>query len=84
MKKPFKDSKIFKIIKAVAPVIPFNIGSIASELLTNTDTPEGTMNREKAILHAGKLIIYLVLIYLALSGRLTWDQAEEAKDFLGQ
>ena len=84
MKTKFKDSKIFKIIKAVAPAIPFNIGSVAAELLNRTDSPEGTMTREKAIQNAVKTIFYMVLVYMALTGKLTWDQVETAKDFIGQ
>ena len=77
MRKKFKDSKIFKLIKTIAPVLPFNIGSIASELMSNTETPEGTMTREKAVMHSLKLMIYAVLLYLVITGKLTMSDAEE-------
>ena len=84
MKTKFKDSKIFKIIKAVAPAIPFNIGSVAAELLNRTDSPEGTMTREKAIQNAAKTIFYMVLVYMALTGKLTWSEIEQAQEFINK
>ena len=87
MKKPFKRTKVGKILtstvsKSILSKIPFGIGSIASEVFNATDTPEGEMNREKLVHHLVKLGIYAVLLYLVFSGKIDFDQAEQAKEFL--
>jgi hypothetical protein len=89
MKKPFSDTKIGKvltspIVKASIKLLPFNIGSAAAEMMEKTDTPVGSMNREKAVHHALKLIIYAVILYLVFSGKIGWDDAEQAKDLITQ
>ena len=87
MKKPFKDTAFFKIlsgpiVKTVLTKIPFGIGSMAGDLLNKNESPEGVMTREKFLHSIIKLGIYSVLIYLALSGKITMEDAEQAKDFI--
>ena len=87
MKKPFKRTRVGKIltsgvVKAVITKLPFGIGSIASEMLNSTDTPEGEMNKEKMVHHLVKLAIYAALIYAVLSGKISWEDAESAKDLM--
>ena len=76
--------KIGKIVKAALELAPFNIGSFVKEIATKTDTPEGQVSREKLVFHIIKFIIYGVLIYLVFSGRIDFDQAEQAKEFLSE
>ena len=88
-KKAFKDRVIGKIllsppVKGALSLLPFNVGAVANEMLSQTDTPEGEMNREKLLYHIFKFIIYGVLIYLVFSGRIDFDQAEQAKEFISE
>lgn len=86
-KKPFKESKAGKFltkpaVKGLISLIPFNVGSAAKEFLDKTDTPEGQMSREKAMLHFWKLVLYAVLLYLVISGKISFDQAQDYKEFV--
>lgn len=87
MKTPFKESKFFKVltspvVKGILTKVPFGIGSMAGDLLNKNETSEGSMTKEKLLHSIIKMSIYAVLIYLAFSGKIDFDQAEQAKDFI--
>ena len=86
-KKPFKDSKFGKIltspiVKGVLTKLPFGVGSLVSEVVNSTSTPEGNINKEQLIHNAIKIVIYIVLIYMVFSGKIDFEQAEQAKEFI--
>ena len=86
-KKPFKETKIGKIltspiVKGILTKLPFGVGSLMGEVVNSTSTPEGAINREQLIHSLVKIGIYVVLIYLVLSGRISWDDADSAKGFI--
>lgn len=86
-KKPFKQTKFGKIltspiIKGVLTKLPFGVGSLVSEVVNSTSTPEGDINKSQVVHHAIKLAIYAALIYAVLTGKITWDDAEQAKELL--
>jgi len=80
--KKFKETLAFKILQKVAPAIPFGIGSIAENILNDNSTPAGEIDNNELGPQLIKIGIYIVLVYLVLSGKLTWIDAEQAKDFI--
>ena len=88
MKKPFKNTKVGKILtspiaKGIISKLPFGVGSMASEFMSDTtDAKAGNMSREKLVHNLVKLGIYAVLLYLVFSGKIDFDQANDAKDFI--
>ena len=86
-KKPFKETRIGKIltspiIKGVLTKLPFGVGSLVSEVVNSTSTPEGSINKEQLTHIIIKMAIYAALIYAVLSGRISWDDAEQAKELI--
>ena len=86
-KKPFKETKIGKIltspiVKGILTKLPFGVGSLMGEVVNSTSTPEGSINREQLIHNLIKMGIYAVLIYLVFSGKISWDDASSAKEFV--
>jgi len=77
MKKLLK-SPIFRgLIKS----LPFGIGSLFGGVMEETaKSKEGEITREELIPLVIKLVIYGALIYLAIDGTITWEDAERAKD----
>ena len=86
-KKPFKDSRVGKIltspiVKGVLTKLPFGVGSLMSEVVNSTSTPEGAINKEQLIHNVIKMAIYAVLLYLVFSGKMSLEDAEGAKGFI--
>jgi len=84
MKKPLRDTKVFKILKSFSPLlssIPV-VGSIAANFLDNNSTKPGVMDKKELWPQLAQLAILAVLVYLVMSGKISWDDAEQAKDFL--
>ena len=89
MKKRFNETKFGKIItspliKSAIGMVPFGIGSTLSNILDKNGTEPGTVDPQSFAPQMMKIAIYIVLVYLALSGKLTWEDAEQAKEFIGQ
>lgn len=89
MKKPFKSTKVGKVltnpmVKTALGFIPFGVGSTIEKVLDSNQTPEGQINREDLAKSLVKLGIYAVIIYLVLSGKVTWEDAERVKEFINQ
>ncbi len=89
MKKPFKERKFGKLItspvaKLLIKSLPFGIGSMAGNILDKTENSEpGQVNKEDAIPQIVKLAIYGILIYMAIKGGISWEDAEQAKNLIG-
>ena len=87
MRKPFIDTKFYSVLKKLQPVIakvPFGVGELANNILTKNDSPEGVLSREKLVHSLVKMAIYAVLLYMVFSGKIDFDQANEAKDFISK
>ena len=87
MKKAFTNTKIGKLLtspiaKNALSLIPFGIGSAAKDLLEKNDSPPGVMTREKAVVNALKLLIYAALAYAFLSGKISLEDATDAKGLI--
>jgi len=52
-----------KNLKFLRDLIPFNIGSFLGEWLEDNSTPPKVLNREQAIKHLLKFVIYSVIVY---------------------
>jgi len=89
MKKPFNETKIGKIlttplIKGAVSLLPFSLGSIASNILDENATGSGTLDPKTMPVKLMKLVIYAVLVYLFMSGKISKEDAEQAKEFIIQ
>lgn len=87
MKKPFNETRFGKIlsspiIKGAVSLLPFGVGSIASNILDENATGSGTIDPKTMPVKIMKLVIYAVLVYLFLSNKISVEDAEKAKDFL--
>ena len=82
MKKPFKETLAFKIAQKVAPIIPFGIGSVAENILNDNSTPPGEVDHEELAPQLIKIGVYIVLAYLFISGKISFEDAEQAKEFI--
>ena len=88
-KKPFHESKIGKIltnplIKSGLSLIPFGLGSLASNVLDRNGSPVGKVDAKTMPIKIMKVVIYAVLLYLVFSGKIDFEQAGQAKEFIGQ
>ena len=89
MKKRWSETRFGKIItspliKSAIGMVPFGIGSTLSNILDKNGTEPGTVDPQSFAPQMMKIAIYIVLVYLALSGKLTWEDAAQAKEFIGQ
>lgn len=84
MKKPFKDTKAFQIIKKLSPLISAvpGVGPIAANILDNNSTDPGIVDNKELAPQLVSLGVLIVLAYLALTGRISWEDAEAVKDFV--
>ena len=80
--KKFKETLVFKILQKVAPAIPFGIGSVAENILNDNSTPAGEIDNNELPAQLIKIGIYVVLVYLVLSGKIDWLEAERVKEFI--
>lgn len=87
--KPFNETKLFKVLsgkvaKAILSKVPFGIGSTFSDIMTSSKDAglSGTLSREKFVSNMVKIGIYAILIWLVLAGKISWDDAGQAKEFL--
>ena len=81
-----KGEKILKflnrpLVKAVFKSVPF-VGDIVDNI--ENDAPAGQLDIKQAWFSAVRLAIIGVLLYLALSGKISWEEAEQGKEFLTQ
>ncbi len=70
------------IVKGLIKSIPF-IGDIADNVLTETaNSPAGRVDKGDLVTKLVRLTLLVGLLYLVFSGKISFDQAENAKDFL--
>lgn len=92
-KGKFKDSVFGKIliskpIKNLIKVIPI-IGPVAGNLLDEVKgdgyneivSEPGQIDKENIVLNIIQSVVVAVLLYLALSGKISFEEAEQAKEF---
>jgi len=88
MKKPFKETKVGKIlsggfVKGVLKSIPFGVGELAGNVLDEVNGSEpGELDKKSIIPQLVKLAFYIGLAYAVLNNKITIDDAEQAKDLL--
>ena len=86
-KKKFKNTKVGKIltggfVKGVIKSIPV-VGDLAGNVLDEADgTEAGQLNKKELPVTLLKVIILTIILYMALSGKIGWEEAEQAKDFI--
>lgn len=89
MKKPFNETKAGKLVnstfvKTALSLVPFGLGSIASNILDSNATASGNVDPKTMPIKLMKVVIYAILIYFVFSGKISQDQADTAKDFITQ
>ena len=87
MKKKFSETKIGMIltsplVKSLIKAVPFGIGSFAGSVLDDNTTASGDIDRVEVYPQLFKIGIYAVLIYFALKGSISFEDAEAAKGLL--
>lgn len=88
MAKKFKNTKVGKILtggffKTVIKSVPI-VGDLASNVLDENGTKAGEVNKKELPVTLIRLGILVVILYLALSGKIEWTEAEQAKDLIGE
>lgn len=87
MKKKFKDTKVGKVltggfVKSIIKSIPI-IGDLGGNILDEVDGSEaGEVNKKELPVTLARIGILAIVLYLALSGKIGWDEAEQAKEFI--
>ena len=89
MKKPFKSTKVGKILTSTpfltfATKIPFGVGSMLSDVLNKTDREPGKISPERLASNLVKIAIYCLLLWMVYNGKISFDDAERAKDFISK
>jgi len=86
----FKDRKIFKfltkpVVKTLIGLIPFGIGSMASNFLNKVNGSEpGEADGETFYVDAIKLAMYAVLAVLVLRGSISIEDVEVVKGIINE
>ena len=85
-KKKFKDTKVGKIltggfVKGIIKSIPW-VGEVASNVLDDNGTESGKVDKKELPSILIRIGIIAVLLYLAMIGKIGWDEAEQAKEFI--
>ena len=70
------------MLKGLIKSIPF-VGEVASNVLTETsNSPSGKVDKADLLPTLVRMGVVIVLLYLALSGKISFDDAETAKELL--
>ena len=70
------------LIKGVLKSVPF-VGDVVDNITEGTfEAPEGVLDKNKLIYSTVRLIILCVLLYLVFSGKISFEDAENAKEFI--
>ena len=78
--KKFSGSALFR---GVVGSLPFGIGSLASNVLAETDkSKQGTISTEELTPQLIKLGFYIVLVLMALRGWISFEDVEQAKEVI--
>ena len=70
------------LIKGVLKSVPF-VGDVVDNITEGTfQAPEGTLDKNKLYYSIWRLTILCVLLYLVFSGKISFEDAEQAKEFI--
>ena len=70
------------LIKGVLKTIPF-AGDLVENITEDTfESPAGAMNHNKLIFQLVRFAGLAILMYLVFSGKISFEEAEKAKDFI--
>ncbi len=83
MGKPFKESKIGKLIfskvgKGLIKSIPF-VGDMAANIMDDNNSEAGTLDKKELPVQIVRMAILGVIVFAALKGWISFDDAEAAK-----
>ena len=68
------------LVRAVLKSVPF-VGDVVSNL--DNEAPVGQFDTKEAWYTTIRYVIIAALLYLVISGKISWEEAEQAKEFLG-
>ena len=78
--KRFSNSALFR---GVVSSLPFGIGSLASNVLAETDkSKQGTISTQELAPQLIKLGFYILLVLMALRGWISFEDVEQAKEVI--
>lgn len=70
------------LIKGVLQSVPF-VGDVVENVTEGTfQSPEGNLDKNKLIFQVIRFAALAVLLYLVFSGKISFEEAENAKEFL--
>ena len=70
------------IVRGILKSVPF-VGDVVDNITEGTfEAPEGVLDTNKLLYSTLRLAVLCVLLYLAFSGKIDFEQAEQAKDFI--
>ena len=70
------------LIKGVLKSVPV-LGDLVDNITESTfDAPEGVLDKNKLIFQIVRIAILCILLYLVFSGKISFEEAEDAKQFL--
>ena len=72
------------LVKGLLGSIPF-VGDVVDNVLTETEnSPAGKLDPKDMIVRLVRLAVLLALIALAIGGKISFDDADRAKEFITQ
>ncbi len=70
------------LIGGILKSLPFGIGSIAQNVLSPVNGV-GSLDKKELPAQLFKIALYAILVYMVVNGKLSWDDAESAKELIG-
>jgi len=86
MGKKIQDTKIGKLLfskvgKSIIKSIPF-VGDLATNVMESNNSAEGKLDKQELPTQLIRMAILIGILYLALSGKISFDDAEAAKQLV--
>ena len=70
------------LVKGVLKSVPI-LGDVVENITEGTfDAPEGMLDKNKLMFQVLRIAILCVLLYMVFSGKIDFEEAEQAKQFL--
>ena len=70
------------LVAGVLKSVPM-LGDVIENITEGTfDAPEGTLDKNKLMFQVLRIAILCVLLYMVFSGKIDFEEAEQAKEFL--
>ena len=84
MKKPITKTKFWKVFKAISPVLKVvpGVGPLVQNVVDHNSTPEGVIDDSEATSQLVSLAILVALVILVITGVISFEEAEQAKEFI--